>query len=90
MNRHEQEGDRPARPLYRPPMNEEDYASRWHRALWGGKSKLQRDLERELAQRRAQNPAPKRAPLTWYWWVAIAVGLGVWTALAFSLYDFSL
>ena len=64
-------------------MNEEDRANRWYRGLMGGKSSLQRQLEKELEARRAVNPRPKRAPLKWYWWILIALGLGIWTLAAF-------
>ena len=70
-------------------MNNEDYSSRWYRGLMGGKSRLQLDLERELAEKRAQNPKIERPPLKWYWWIAIVAGLVLWTVIAFTTYDFS-
>lgn len=64
-------------------MSQEDETNRWYRYLMGGKSSLQRQLEKELEERRAREFKPKRAPLKWYWWVLIVLGLGLWTALAF-------
>ena len=65
---------------------QKDRESRWYRATWGGKSYLQRSMEKELQERRAMAPLKtKRKPLKWYWWLAIAVGFVLWTALAFWL-----
>ena len=64
-------------------MDSEDYANRWFRGIMGGKSNLERRLEGELAQRRAAQPKVKRPPLKWYWWGFVALGLCLWTALAF-------
>ncbi len=66
-------------------MDQEDYGSRWYRGLMGGKSPIQRQLEKELEERRAAHPKFKaaRKPLKWYWWVAIGLGLLLWIAVAF-------
>ena len=65
------------------PMDDQDHASRWYRGFMGGKSQLQRRLEKELAEKRAANPKPRRKPLKWYWWLAIGVGLIAWISISF-------
>ena len=68
-------------------MSQKDHFSRWYRGLMGGKSDLERQLEKELAEKRARHPRPKRKPLAAKWWLLIALGLIVWTALAFWTYE---
>ena len=63
--------------------NKEDHANRWYRGFMGGKSALQRTLEKELEEKRARQLRPSRKPLKWYWWLVIGAGLLIWTVLAF-------
>lgn len=59
----------------------------------GGKSPLQIQMEKELEEKRRQheleNPKAPRKPLKWYWWVAIAVGLALWSTVSFLTYDWT-
>ena len=59
-----------------------------------GKSDLQKRLEKELAEKQAAHEEiygkPERRArksLKWYWWVAIAAGLAVWTVISFTTYN---
>ena len=56
----------------------------------GGKSDLERELEKELAEKRALYPEPKRKPLAAKWWILIGIGMVVWIVVAFATYPGSL